>query len=114
MYANTRRVMCLNIHAEEVGKALPTTSRQTASNDTFTTFIFDVSVPIHIHKVFRLTKPLLVVDRGTLVHKHFWFNNTDDLGISTPKVSIDIFPCNGFWLKQLEIYNVSKLLKMTG
>ena len=44
MYANTRRVMCLNTHAEEVGKALPTGARQTASNDTYTTFIFDVKI----------------------------------------------------------------------
>lgn len=114
MYANTRRVMCLNIHAEEVGKALPTTSRQTTSNDTYTTFIFDVNVPIYTHKVFRLAKPLLVVAKSTLVHKHYWFNNTDSLHISKPKVSIVIFPLDNFWLKQLEIYNVSRLLKMTG
>ena len=114
MYANTRRVMCLNIHAEEVGKALPTETRQTASNDTYTTFIFDVAIPIYTHKVFRLAKPLLIVDKSTLIHKHYWFHNTDVLHISKPKVSIVIFPLDNFWLKQLEIYNVSRLLKMTG
>lgn len=114
MYANTRRIMCLNIHAELASNRLPKARIETITKDTFTTFVFDKNIAIYAHNIFKLKIPLIIADGSTIVHKHYWFNSTDALHISKPKVSIVIFPLDNFWLKQLEIYNVSRLLKMTG
>ena len=114
MYLNTRRIQCLNIHAEAIGKVLPV-KRMVASNDAYTTFIFDKDVPLYTHKVFSLNKPLLVVDGSTVLHKHFWTEDKESaLFLTKPKVNIIIFNCAAFWLKQLEIHNLRQFLKMTG
>ena len=114
MYANTRRIMCLNIHAELASNRLPKARIETITNGTFTTFVFGANIAIYAHNIFKLKIPLIIVDGSTIVYKHFWMGSTDALHISKPKVSMIVFPLENFWLKQLEIYNVSRLLKMTG
>ena len=116
MYANTRRVMCLNIHAEEVGKVLPTKSRQAASNDTYTTFIFDIEIPMYKERLFKLNFPLIVIQKSTVLHKHFWIENSvgNRLFTTKPNVNIVVFDCDAFWLRQLEVHNLRQFLKMTG
>lgn len=115
MYHNTRRIQCLNIHAEEIGKLLPSKTRETESTDVYTTFIFDKDVPIYIHKVSKANKPMIIIDGSTLLYKFFWTREDScSLSISKPKVNIVIFNCDAFWLKQLEIHNLRQFLKMTG
>lgn len=62
MYANTRRIQCLNIHAEGIGKVLPI-DRATASNGVYTTFIFGIEIPIHKERLFKLNFPLVVIQK---------------------------------------------------
>lgn len=115
MYANTRRIQCLNIHAEEIGKALPI-RRTVASNAVYTTFIFDIETPIYKERLFKLSLPLIVVQKSTVLHKHFWIENSigNKLFITKPNVNIIVFDSDAFWLKQLEIHNLRQFLKMTG